>query len=62
MDLPECLRYLGPGVVFEPLLEGQSQRDAEFDTPALGVPRDLYTIDWSRVPKAQRSWTWHPRC
>jgi membrane-bound lytic murein transglycosylase A len=39
---------------FEPLLEGQSQRDAEFNTPVMGVPRDLYTIDWSRVPKAQR--------
>lgn len=39
---------------FEPLLEGQAQRDAEFNTPVMGVPRDLYTIDWSRVPKAQR--------
>jgi len=39
---------------FEPLLEGQPQRDAEFSTPVMGVPRDLYTIDWSRVPKAQR--------
>jgi membrane-bound lytic murein transglycosylase A len=39
---------------FEPLLEGKMQRDAEFDTPVLGVPRNLYTIDWSRVPKAQR--------
>jgi membrane-bound lytic murein transglycosylase A len=39
---------------FEPLLEGQAQRDAEFSTPVMGVPRDLYTIDWSRVPKAQR--------
>ncbi|MCR5882498.1 MltA domain-containing protein [Rhizobacter sp. J219] len=39
---------------FEPLLEGQMQRDAEFNTPVLGVPRDLYTIDWTRVPKAQR--------
>lgn len=39
---------------FEPLLEGQMQRDAEFSTPVLGVPRDLYTMDWSRVPKAQR--------
>lgn len=39
---------------FEPLLEGQMQRDAEFSTPVLGVPRNLYTIDWSRVPKAQR--------
>lgn len=39
---------------FEPLLEGQMQRDAEFSTPVLGVPRDLYTIDWTRVPKAQR--------
>jgi membrane-bound lytic murein transglycosylase A len=40
---------------FEPLLEGQAQRDAEFNTPVMGVPRDLFTIDWSRVPKAQRS-------
>ncbi len=39
---------------FEPLLEGQAQRDAEFNTPVMGVPRDLYTIDWSRVPAAQR--------
>ncbi|MBC7957515.1 MAG: MltA domain-containing protein, partial [Cytophagales bacterium] len=39
---------------FEPLLEGQAQRDAEFNTPVMGVPRDLFTIDWSRVPKAQR--------
>ena len=39
---------------FEPLLEGQMQRDGEFSTPVLGVPRDLYTMDWSRVPKAQR--------
>ena len=39
---------------FEPLLEGQPHRDAEFNTPVMGVPRDLYTIDWSRVPKAQR--------
>jgi membrane-bound lytic murein transglycosylase A len=39
---------------FEPLLEGQAQRDAEFNTPVMGVPRDLYTIDWSRVPASQR--------
>ncbi|MET0335399.1 MAG: MltA domain-containing protein [Rhizobacter sp.] len=39
---------------FEPLLEGQMQRDGEFNTPVLGTPRDLYTIDWSRVPAAQR--------
>ncbi len=39
---------------FEPLLEGQAQRDGEFNTPVMGVPRDLYTIDWSRVPAAQR--------
>ena len=39
---------------FEPLLEGQAQRDGEFNTPVMGVPRDLYTIDWARVPKAQR--------
>jgi len=39
---------------FEPLLDGQRTRSAGFDVPVLGVPRDLYTIDWSRVPKAQR--------
>jgi membrane-bound lytic murein transglycosylase A len=39
---------------FEPLLEGKMQRDAEFSTPVLGVPRNLYTLDWARVPKAQR--------
>lgn len=39
---------------FEPLLEGQPQRDAEFNTPVMGTPRDLYTIDWARVPKALR--------
>lgn len=39
---------------FEPLLDGQRQRSAVYDVPVLGVPRDLYTIDWSRVPKAQR--------
>ncbi|MBX3622865.1 MAG: MltA domain-containing protein [Rhizobacter sp.] len=39
---------------FEPLLEGQYQRDGEFSTPVLGVPHDLYTLDWLRVPKAQR--------
>jgi membrane-bound lytic murein transglycosylase A len=39
---------------FEPLLEGQMQRDGEFSTPVMGVPRDLYTLDWTRVPKAQR--------
>jgi membrane-bound lytic murein transglycosylase A len=39
---------------FEPLLEGQMQRDTEFSTPVLGVPRDLYTLDWTRVPAAQR--------
>jgi membrane-bound lytic murein transglycosylase A len=39
---------------FEPLLEGQMQRDTEFSIPVMGVPRDLYTLDWTRVPKAQR--------
>lgn len=39
---------------FEPLLEGQPHRDAEFNTPVMGIPRDLFTIDWARVPKAQR--------
>lgn len=39
---------------FEPLLEGQSNRDAEFNTPVMGTPRDLYSIDWARVPKALR--------
>ncbi len=60
LNLPNILTLLrilhadarGDGDVtgyFEPLLEGQMQRDAEFNTPVLGVPRDLYTIDWSRV-------------
>jgi len=39
---------------FEPLLEGQRQRSAVYNVPVLGVPRDLYTLDWSQVPKAQR--------
>lgn len=39
---------------FEPLLDGQRQRSAVYNVPVLGVPRDLYSIDWSKVPKAQR--------
>lgn len=39
---------------FEPLLEGRRQRQGEFNVPVLGVPRDLYTLDWITVPAAQR--------
>ncbi|HZE91276.1 MAG TPA: MltA domain-containing protein, partial [Rhizobacter sp.] len=39
---------------FEPLLEGRLQRSTEFNVPVMGVPRDLVTIDWAKVPKAQR--------
>jgi membrane-bound lytic murein transglycosylase A len=39
---------------FEPLLEGQLQRSVDFSVPVMGTPRDLYTIDWAKVPKAQR--------
>jgi membrane-bound lytic murein transglycosylase A len=39
---------------FEPLLAGRRQRSAEFNLPVLGVPRDLYTIDWTKVPATQR--------
>ena len=39
---------------FEPLLEGRRQPQGDFNVPVLGVPRDLYTIDWSVVPAAQR--------
>jgi len=39
---------------FEPLLEGRARPDAEFDVPVLGVPRDMYTLDWSKVPAELR--------
>jgi membrane-bound lytic murein transglycosylase A len=39
---------------FEPLLEGRRERSGEFDVPVLGTPADLYTMDWARVPAAQR--------
>lgn len=39
---------------FEPLLEGQPQRGGAYIHPVLGVPRGLYTLDWARVPAAQR--------
>jgi membrane-bound lytic murein transglycosylase A len=42
---------------FEPLLEGQPTRGGGYDTPVLGVPRGLYTLDWGRVPAAQRQAT-----
>ncbi len=42
---------------FEPLLEGRRQPQGDFNVPVLGVPRDLYTIDWSVVPAAQRRGT-----
>lgn len=39
---------------FEPLLEGQVTRGGEYVYPVLGVPRGLYSLDWGRVPAAQR--------
>ncbi len=39
---------------FEPLLEGRRQPEGDFNVPVLGVPRDLYTLDWMTVPPAQR--------
>jgi membrane-bound lytic murein transglycosylase A len=39
---------------FEPLLDGRRQRDSAYRWPVMGVPRDLYTLDWSRVPAEQR--------
>jgi membrane-bound lytic murein transglycosylase A len=40
---------------FEPLLDGRRQPGGKFTVPVMGVPRDLYTLDWSNVPKAQRA-------
>lgn len=39
---------------YEPLLQGRSQRDAQFSVPVYGVPNDLYFLDWKTVPVAQR--------
>jgi membrane-bound lytic murein transglycosylase A len=39
---------------FEPLLEGRRQPEGAFNVPVLGVPRDLYTLDWINVPAPQR--------
>ena len=39
---------------FEPLLEGRRHSTGKFVLPVMGVPRDLYTLDWINVPKAQR--------
>ena len=39
---------------FEPLLEGRRKPEGDFNLPVLGVPRDLYTLDWIAVPAAQR--------
>ncbi len=39
---------------FEPLLEGRRQPEGDFNVPVLGVPRDLYTLDWMNVPAPQR--------
>ncbi len=39
---------------FEPLLEGQPNRGGEFNVPVMGVPRDLYSLDWGKLPAAQR--------
>jgi len=40
---------------FEPLLEGRRQPGGKFVVPVMGVPRDLYTLDWPSVPKPQRN-------
>lgn len=39
---------------FEPLLEGRRRPEGDFNVPVLGVPRDLYTLDWATVPAPQR--------
>ena len=39
---------------FEPLLEGRRQPEGDFNVPVMGVPRDLYTLDWMTVPAPQR--------
>jgi membrane-bound lytic murein transglycosylase A len=39
---------------FEPLLEGRRRREAGFEVPVLGLPADLYTLDWASVPPAAR--------
>lgn len=39
---------------YEPLLQGRTQRDAQFSVPVYGVPNDLYFLDWKTVPVAQR--------
>jgi membrane-bound lytic murein transglycosylase A len=39
---------------FEPLLEGRRLPEGDFNVPVLGVPRDLYTLDWMTVPAPQR--------
>jgi membrane-bound lytic murein transglycosylase A len=44
---------------FEPLLDGRARPDAEFDVPVLGVPRDMYSLDWSTVPAQQRQGVVH---
>jgi membrane-bound lytic murein transglycosylase A len=46
---------------FEPLLEGRRQPEGDFNVPVLGVPRDLYTLDWINVPAAQRRGVVHVR-
>ena len=39
---------------FEPLLDGRREPDADFYVPVMGVPRDLYGLDWIDVPAARR--------
>lgn len=39
---------------YEPLINGSSQRQANFSVPVYGTPNDLYTIDWNAIPTAQR--------
>lgn len=39
---------------YEPLLQGRTQRDAQFSVPVYGVPNDLYFLDWKTIPVNQR--------
>jgi membrane-bound lytic murein transglycosylase A len=39
---------------FEPLLEGRRRREAGFEVPVLGLPADLYTLDWASIPPPAR--------
>jgi membrane-bound lytic murein transglycosylase A len=39
---------------FEPLLEGRRLPEGDFNVPVLGLPRDLFALDWMTVPAPQR--------